>query len=170
MNDPRPIAVVVAMLALAGCGGQKPSGTAGTSTAPAVEQKPATSASGPVATVSEFDKGPRAGESKADHEAAERGEKLFQTKGCSACHAFGVKKSGPDLAGVSMRRTAAWMENQILHPEVMVKKDPISRQLFAQYVLQMPNQGLTPEQAKDVIEYLKQNDAKSASKEKEESK
>jgi cytochrome c1 len=34
----------------------------------------------------------------------------------------------------------------------------------------MPNQGLTPEQAKDVVEYLKSMDAKAASGEKEGSK
>ena len=50
------------------------------------------------------------------------------------------------------------MENQILHPDVMVKTDPISHALFAQFALQMPNQGLTPDQAKQVIEYLKKRD------------
>jgi cytochrome c2 len=169
MNRPITVAALVAMLALAGCGGQKPSGETATSSTPAARS---TAAPGDAAIpdIAALDKGPRAGESPADHEAAERGEKVFQNKGCSACHAFGVKKSGPDLAGVSMRRTAAWMESQILHPEIMVKQDPIARQLFAQYVLQMPNQGLTREQARDVIEYLKHMDSKSASAKKEESR
>ena len=57
-----------------------------------------------------------------------------------------------------MRRTAAWMEQQILHPDLMVKQDPISRQLFAQFALQMPNQGLTPDEARAVIEYFKHRD------------
>lgn len=173
MKSPRSVVACLAILVLAGCGGSKSSDTAASGSTPSsmspAAKQPA-GASGAAATVSKYDSGPRAGESAADHEAAERGEKVFQNKGCSACHAFGVKKSGPDLAGVSMRRTAAWIENQVLHPEVMVKEDPIARQLFAQFVLQMPNQGLTPEQAKDVIEYLKHMDAKSASEEKEESK
>jgi cytochrome c1 len=59
------------------------------------------------------------------------------------------------------------MENQILHPEVMTKEDPISRQLFAQFALQMPNQGLTPEEAKSVIEYLKHQNHESGEHEKE---
>ena len=170
MNGPIRIAAVLAMLALAGCGGQKSTESSAQPAAGASKPTSAAASGGSVATTSKYDSGPRAGESRADHEAAERGEKLFQNKGCSACHAFGVKKSGPDLAGVSMRRTALWIENQILHPDVMVKEDPIARQLFAQHMLQMPNQGLTPEQAKDVIEYLKQVDAKPASGEKEESK
>ena len=50
------------------------------------------------------------------------------------------------------------MENQILHPDVMTKTDPISHELFATYALQMPKQGLTPDEAKQVIEHLKKLD------------
>ena len=111
-----------------------------------------------AANVSKYDAGPRAGEQPIDEHLAKSGEQLFKDKGCSACHAFGAKLSGPDLKGVSMRRTALWMENQILHPEVMVKEDPISREMFAKYALQMTNQHLTPPEAKAVIEYLKHQD------------
>jgi cytochrome c551/c552 len=161
-------AAVAAILLLAGCGGGQPTGS--TSGPAAADPKPATTTSTAAVTTlpADLDQGPRAGESPADHEAAERGEKLFQNKGCSACHAFGVKKSGPDLAGVAMRRTGRWIESQILHPDVMVKQDPIARELFAKFMLQMPNQGLAATEAKDVVEYLKQADAKSASASKEE--
>jgi hypothetical protein len=77
-------------------------------------------------TVSKYDDGPRAADSPVNKELAERGEKLFKDKGCSACHTWGKKMSGPDLAGVTHRRTAVWMENQILHPDVMTREDPIS--------------------------------------------
>lgn len=140
--------VAAALMGAAGCGAQKPEESAGSASGSAAT----------VATVSKYDQGPRAGESEADEALAEKGEKLFQLKGCSACHAFGKKVTGPDLAGVTLRRTAAWMENQILHPEVMVKEDPIARQMFAQFALQMPNQGLTPDEAKAVIEYFKHQD------------
>jgi mono/diheme cytochrome c family protein len=116
------------------------------------------SASGTSASGSKYDSGPRAVETPADHEKAEAGKKLFSTKGCSACHAFGKRLTCPDLAGVSQRRTALWMENQILHPDVMTKEDPISHDLMAKYALQMPIQGLTPDEARAVIEFFKQND------------
>ena len=175
MNGLTRIAVLAGLLVLAGCGGQKSSDSAvasGTSASkPAANPSAGPSgASTTVPAVSPYDSGPRASATPAAHEAAERGEKLFQLKGCSACHAFGTKMSGPDLAGVSMRRTGLWLENQILHPDVMVKQDPIARELFAKHMLQMPNQGLTPEQAKDVIEYLKSVDAKGASEAEEDSK
>lgn len=144
--------LLAALVAAMGCGGSK-SADEGKDEASA-----STGGSGASASASKFDKGPRAGESAANEELAERGEKLFQEKGCSACHAFGKRSAGPDLAGVSMRRTSLWMENQILHPDVMVKEDPISRAMFGEFALQMPNQGLTPEEAKAVIEYFKHQD------------
>ncbi len=144
------IAIGLGALAVSGCG-QKSADQASSGQA-------ASGSSGAVAAVSRYDGGPRAGDAPVEAALAEKGEQLFQTKGCSACHTFGKKSTGPDLAGVTMRRTAAWMENQILHPEVMTKEDPISHQLFAQFALQMPNQGLTPDEAKAVVEYLKHKD------------
>ena len=141
-----PVAVVsLALVAalLAGCGG-KPSQDGA---------KSAKSSSG-----SKYDSGPRAGDTPFDHEQAEEGKELFSAKGCTACHAFGRRVTGPDLAGVTKRRTAEWMEHQILEPEVMTKEDPISRQLLGVYATQMPNQRLTPPEARAVIEYFKQQD------------
>jgi hypothetical protein len=57
-----------------------------------------------------------------------------------------------------MRRTQVWLEHQILHPDLMAKEDPIARELFAKHALQMPNQGLTAEQAAAVIEHFKKLD------------
>jgi cytochrome c551/c552 len=139
---------LMAWLAIAGCGAG--SGNSAPAKSP--------SSSSAVPTISKYDSGPRAGDQPADGALASTGEQVFKDKGCSACHAFGTKLSGPDLAGVTQRRTAQWMEQQILHPEVMAKEDPISRGLMATHALQMPNQGLTPEQARAVIEYLKHRD------------
>jgi hypothetical protein len=66
--------------------------------------------------------------------------------------------------GVTRRRTAQWMEQHILHPEIMVKQDPLSHELFGEYNLQMANQGLTPDEAKAVIEYFKKLDEESEAK------
>jgi len=140
--------------ALAGCGGAKDAGEVKSAAVSSTSSPPTASVTLPA----NLDQGPRAGESPYDEARAKLGETLFQTKGCSACHAFGKRVTGPDLAGVSMRRTQAWMEHQILHPDVMVKQDPISRQMFAQFALQMPNQGLTPEEARAVIEFFKHKD------------
>jgi mono/diheme cytochrome c family protein len=130
-------------LLVAGCGGGGQSGS---------------SNSDASAALSPYDGGPRAGEAPVVAAQIPVGEKLFKVKGCSACHAFGKRLTCPDLRGVTMRRTASWMEHQILHPEIMTKEDPISRKLLAEYAQQMPNQGLTQDEARSVIEFFKHND------------
>jgi mono/diheme cytochrome c family protein len=98
--------------------------------------------------------------SPINHELAERGEEAFKNKGCTACHTIGKGKlTGPDLAGVTQRRKLEWIENQILHPEEMLEKDPIAKELLATYLIRMPNQGVTPEEAKAIIMYLREQDS-----------
>jgi cytochrome c551/c552 len=152
-----PVAFLLTTLLAAGCGGKQSESEPAASNATSA---PAPSATGTTTmpAVSKYDSGPRAAESPVDKVKAEQGEKLFQTKGCSACHAFGKKVTGPDLAGVTQRRTTVWLENQILHPEVMTKEDPIARELFAKHSLQMPNQKLTEDEALAVIEFFKHKD------------
>jgi len=153
-------ALLIAAVMVTGCskggdtGGSSASAPAGGSSAsaPAAGSGSAAPAGG-LATVSAYDAGPS---------LVKKGEALFQSKGCSACHGFGRRISCPDLNGVTMRRTAAWMEHQILHPDVMTKQDPIAHQLFAQYSLQMPNQGLTADEAHAVIEFLKSKNHEAA--------
>ena len=146
------LSFIVVVAALAGCGGGKS----------AEEQTPAAStpaasapSTGDWTVPAGLDDGPRAAASPIDESKAKMGETLFQSKGCSACHGFGKRVSCPDLDGVTQRRTAKWLEAQILHPDVMTKHDPTARSLFAQYSLQMPKQGLTQDEALAVIEFLK---------------
>jgi cytochrome c551/c552 len=154
MNRNTSILLVLTLVLLAGCGGK--SAEPGASASAPSSAPPA--ASGGLLAKSLHDDGPRAGESPVDAAAAAAGEKLFSTKGCTACHAWGKRLTGPDLKDVTNRRTAEWMENQILHPDVMVKTDPIAHELFAKHALQMPKQGLTEAEARQVIEYLKKRD------------
>jgi cytochrome c551/c552 len=107
---------------------------------------------------SPLDVGPRAAESPVNAELAAKGEPLFKSKTCSTCHAFGARITGPDLAGVTHRRTEAWMRKQMLQPEVMTKEDPIARKLLGEYAVQMPNLMLKDEEVSALIEYIKQKD------------
>lgn len=83
------------------------------------------------------------------------GEAVF-TQMCTACHKLDKRHVGPALAGVLERRNPAWVMNMILNPEVMVKEDPVAKQLFAEYLSPMANQNLTEEQARAVVEYIRQ--------------
>jgi mono/diheme cytochrome c family protein len=146
-------AILLFALALAGCGGKKAE-QAESTTPPTPEASPAVSA---FVVPPDLDQGPRAGESPVDEALAAQGAELFVSKTCSTCHGFGQKIQGPDLKGVAMRRSQRWLEAQIMHPDVMTKDDPVSKELMAQYTLQMPNLNLTQEQAKALIEYLKKD-------------
>lgn len=145
-------AILLFVLAVAGCGGKK--AEQAESTAPPPEASPAAAA---FVVPPDLDQGPRAGESPVDEALAAQGAELFVSKTCATCHAFGKKVQGPDLKGAAMRRTERWMEAQMMHPDVMTKDDPVSKELMAQYTLQMPNLNLTQEQAKALIEYLKKD-------------
>jgi len=155
-----PILIVIALPLLAGCGSKSasnPPASPDTSAASA----PAPADTSGVLAKSRYDDGPRAADEPVDAALAAQGEKLFQSKGCVTCHAWGKRVVGPDLKGVPAQRTSQWMENQILHPEVMTKEDPIAHALLMQYHTQMTNQHLTPDQAKMVVEYLKKRQKES---------
>lgn len=159
-------AMVILGVGLSGCGGGQQSSTTTTENTPA-ETPPVTSTPAPVETtavpaVSPYDSGPRAGASAANATLATTGEGLFRTKGCVTCHTYGKKMpTGPNLQGVTMRRTAEWMQHQIMHPDVMVKTDPITRSLVTEFKVPMTNMQVTEEQAKALIEFLKREDKKS---------
>lgn len=95
-----------------------------------------------------------------EEERAEKGAKLFDTKGCAACHTFGKGKIvGPDLKGVTHRVEPEWMSKWLADPAPMLQSDPYAKQMLATYLVQMPNQQIKPAEAKALIESLRQRDA-----------
>ncbi len=88
--------------------------------------------------------------------SAQRGEKAFGEGGCSGCHVIGKVSSGPDLTGVLQRHENAekWVSDFILEPESMYK-DPYVKGMIDYFNLKMPNQHMSKEETKDIIEYLK---------------
>ena len=89
-----------------------------------------------------------------NHDMAERGEHLFEQK-CSACHKMGERYVGPPLGEVTKRRTPAFVMNMVLNPQGMVEKHPVTRKLLGEFFVQMPNQQLTQDEARTVVEYLR---------------
>ncbi len=135
-------------LAVGGCGsrsdtddGGEHAGAGASSTAPA-----------------NYDTGPRASSVAPDADRAHEGKELFSEKGCTACHGFGQRMAGPDLQGVTTRRTEEWLRHWISEPDVMQKTDPIARQLLAEYPTQMPNLHLTPDEVAQLIDYMRLQD------------
>ncbi|MBI2279335.1 MAG: cytochrome c [Bacteroidetes bacterium] len=85
---------------------------------------------------------------------ATEGEAIFTAK-CTACHKIGKRYIGPDLAGVTTRRTPEWIMNMILNPVEMVEKNEIAKKLLAEYNAPMANQNLTEEEARKVLEFFR---------------
>jgi hypothetical protein len=124
-------------------------GTAASSAAPAGELTPfqLQNGIGPLTAVVRID-------GRVDHEVAEKGEKLFEQK-CASCHKFSERYVGPPLADVMKRRTPTFMMNMMLNPLGMVDRHPETKKLLAEFFVAMPNQSLTPEEARQVFEYLR---------------
>lgn len=89
-----------------------------------------------------------------DNALAERGKALFVQK-CATCHYLDMKKTGPPLRDVTKRRSPEYVMNQILNPEQMGKMHPDGRQLVAQYAQYMTIQGITRENARELLDFLR---------------
>lgn len=96
-----------------------------------------------------------------DRALSARGEQIFSSKGCAACHTLGGgDKVGPDLEGITERADPDWVQQMILDPERMLATDPRARQLLARYLTRMADQGLTPTEARAVVEFLRDHDSR----------
>jgi len=91
------------------------------------------------------------------------GKLAFESK-CLACHSMGQgKKLGPDLAGVSKHRDAAWLTRWLKSPEEMLKTDAHAKALLKEFNnIPMPNQSLTDAEIKQFIKYFQWYDAQPA--------
>jgi len=89
-----------------------------------------------------------------DAAAAEQGKAVFVQK-CATCHYLDMRKTGPPLRDVTKRRTAAYVLNQVQNAEMMGKLHPDGKKLVAQYAQYMTIQGITPEMARQLLEFLR---------------
>lgn len=100
------------------------------------------------------------GVSRGDQAAVEKGQKVFQEKGCVACHSIGKGKiTGPDLLGVTERRDEEWLKKWLKSPDTMVMTDPVAKQMLQEFLVPMPNQGLNDEEIEVLIEFFEYNDS-----------
>ena len=92
------------------------------------------------------------------------GKLAFESK-CLACHSIGGgKKAGPDLAGVTTRRSDAWLRRWLKEPEKMLLSDPDAQAMLKEFNnLAMPNQSLGDAEIRQYIDYFKWVDTKSGS-------
>jgi cytochrome c5 len=86
------------------------------------------------------------------------GQGIYDMK-CLACHKLtGEKLVGPGWMGVTKRREPTWIMNMITNVDMMLEKDPEAQKLLEQCLVRMPNQNLTQEDARKIIEFMRKND------------
>jgi nitrite reductase (NO-forming) len=86
---------------------------------------------------------------------AAQGKLDFESK-CLACHTVGGgDKVGPDLAGVTKRRSDDWLARWLKEPEKMLEIDADAKAMLKQFNnLPMPNQNLTDKEISRYIQYF----------------
>ena len=110
---------------------------------------------------------PNRGEGKFTHvdvspnlnkQMAEAGEKIYKVK-CSACHKLTDEKLvGPGWKGVTSRHSPEWIMNFVTNTDDMISKDPKAQAMLEICLVRMPNQNLTDDDARNVYEYMREND------------
>jgi len=146
-----PLGGLLALFLVVGCGGNGDGDTSSSSGSPSASLAAGLSQGPPAIETLTLNPG-----------MAEWGEQLFQEKACVTCHAVGETKQGPDLAGVTQRRTEAWMKRMMMDPEWMTANDPVARELMGKHMLQMANQQVQEPQANALVQYLLSLDLESA--------
>ena len=86
------------------------------------------------------------------------GEKVAGVK-CMSCHKLTDERLvGPGWKGVTERRTPVWIMNFATNPDPMIDKDPELQAQLELCLVRMPNQALSDDEARHILEYMRQND------------
>ena len=88
------------------------------------------------------------------------GKAIYDLK-CAACHKLSATRIvGPGFKGVTDRRKPEWIMNMITNVEIMLDEDPEAQKLLEECLTRMPNQNVTLEDARDILEFFYDNDSK----------
>lgn len=150
-------AILATVFLIGSCGGNS---TTSESKSISAEQ------STPTANTSDYD--PSRGDGKfndsnvqagaLDVAMANKGKAISSTK-CNSCHKHTDEKLvGPGWKGVTQRRTLPWIMNFITNPDQMIDKDPELQAQLELCLVRMPNQNLSDDEARSIVEFMRQND------------
>jgi mono/diheme cytochrome c family protein len=93
-----------------------------------------------------------------DQALVDKGKSIYELK-CAACHRLtDMRVVGPGFKGVTERRKPEWIMNMILNTEAMLAEDATAQALLEECLTRMPNQSLSQEDARAVLEFLYAND------------
>jgi hypothetical protein len=96
--------------------------------------------------------------SPLEQERVGRGKAIYEMK-CQACHRLDeTRVVGPGWKDVTKRRKPEWIMNMITNVDIMLDKDPEAQKLLELCLMRMPNQNVSVGDARDILEYMRQND------------
>jgi cytochrome c551/c552 len=86
------------------------------------------------------------------------GKSIYDVK-CQSCHKLTDERLvGPGWKGVTKKRKPEWIMNMITNVEMMLQNDPEAQRLLEECLVRMPNQSLTKDESRKVLEFMRQND------------
>ena len=86
------------------------------------------------------------------------GKAIYELK-CQACHKLTDERLvGPGWKGVTKRREPHWIMNMIMNVDMMLEKDPEAQKLLEQCLVRMPNQNLSVDDGRRILEFMRSND------------
>jgi len=142
------LATVAGLMLMVACGGDSgPKTPPGTNAAPSAssDAAPAT----PLITAADLNLG------DIDPAMVEKGKTTYDVK-CQACHSLGENRVvGPGWKGLTTKREPAWIMNMIVHTEAMLETDEEAQKMLEECLVRMPNQNLTQDDAREVLEYMR---------------
>jgi cytochrome c551/c552 len=119
-------------------------------------QTPADAASSPAEGVGKFKHVDLS--SALDKKMADGGKAIYDMK-CSGCHKLtGEKLVGPGWKDVTQRRKPEWIMNFVTNTEEMLNKDTSAQAMLEICMVKMPNQNLSDEDARKMLEFMREND------------
>lgn len=95
---------------------------------------------------------------KLDEALALKGKNLSDLK-CLSCHKLTDEKLvGPGWKDVTKRNTPEWIMNFMTNTDAMIDKDPKVQAMLEICMVRMPNQNLSDEDTRAILEFMRQND------------
>jgi cytochrome c551/c552 len=155
MNNKLKILMVVSGFWLAvACGGSKPQETTNTTTSETPAETPAANPDdrgiGPIKEV--------ALTNPLDAKMIEGGKAVYEMK-CSSCHKLTDERLvGPGWKDVTKRRKPEWIMNFTVNVDEMLNKDANAMAMLEQCLVRMPNQNISEPDARNIVEFMRQND------------
>ena len=93
-----------------------------------------------------------------DQKMITTGKNVYDLK-CASCHKLTDEKLvGPGWKDVTKRRTPEWIMNFVTNTEEMLQKNAVAKNLYEVCLGKMPNQNLSDDDARAVLEFQRNND------------